>query len=150
MQSELREHQMSIFTQLEYDDFDARPSLDDAWNRLPIVRRLGGLGIRWLGPFVNLGHDQWMGELAGAAWGHLEGCGWQELLRSAGAMLDGRGRVRTTWSADLRDAVYRLSEDGARTGPEGDPDRWASWVCFEMAEPHQYIRALAEKRGWDR
>jgi hypothetical protein len=141
---------MPIFTQREYDDFDARPSFDEAWDRLPIVRRIAGLRVRWLGPLVNLGHDRWMGDLADAAWGHLEDCGWQTAMDAAEQMLDKRGRVRPKWAAAFRDAVERLAEGGGYAGPEGDADRWASWVCFEMAEPHAVIEAMAVKRGWDR
>lgn len=90
---------MPIFKQREYDDFDARPSFDKAWGRLPIVRRIAGLRVRWLGPLVNLGHDRWIGELSGAAWGTLEGCGWQAAMDGAGEMVDKRGRVRPKWAA---------------------------------------------------
>ena len=141
---------MPIFKQREYDDFDARPSFDKAWDRLPIVRRIAGLRVRWLGPLVDLGHDRWIGELSDAAWGTLEGCGWQRAIDGAGEMVDRRGRVRAKWAAAFRDAVERLAEEGGYAGPEGDEDRWASWVCFEMAEPRAVIQATAVKRGWDR
>lgn len=141
---------MPIFTQDEYDDSNARPSLDEAWRRLPVVRRVAGLRVRWLGPLVDLGHERWIGDLSQAAWGYLEGCGWQRAMEDAGPMLDGRGRVRARWAAGLTDAVERLAAEGERTGPEGDRDRWASWVCLEMAEPSAVIQAAAIKRGWDR
>ena len=47
-------------------------------------------------------------------------------------------------------SVDRLAEEGGYAGPEGDEHRWASWVCFEMAEPRAVIQAMATKRGWDR
>lgn len=139
---------MAVFTEQEYAE--DRPSLDDAWDRLPVVRRIAGLRVRWLGPLVDLGHDRWMGDLADAAWGVLESSGWQDALDEGGPMLDGRGRVRPKWATAFRDAVNRLADGGSYAGPEGDADRWASWVCFEMAEPHEVIKRMAEKRGWDR
>lgn len=141
---------MPVFTQQEYDDFDQRPGLDEAWDRLPVVRRIGGLGVRWLGPLVNLGHDRWMGDMADAAWGPLESCGWSEALDRGGPMLDARGRVRRDWALAFRDAVSRLAGAGEYAGPEGDEARWASWLCFEMAEPRAVVSASAAKRGWDR
>ncbi len=86
----------------------------------------------------------------GAAWGTLEGCGWQRAIDGAGEMVDKRGRVRPKWATAFRDAVERLAEEGGYAGPEGDEDRWASWVCFEIAEPRAVIEAIAVKRGWDR
>jgi hypothetical protein len=139
---------MPIFRKREYADDP--PSFNEAWDRLPVVRRIGGLRVRWLGPLVDLGHDRWMGELSGAAWGFGESCGWQAALERGGAMLTPGGRVRPQWAAAFRDAVQRLADMGGYSGPEGDEDRWASWLCYEMAEPRAVIQASAAKRGWER
>jgi hypothetical protein len=141
---------MPLFTVEEYEDFGSRPGMDEAWDRLPIVKRIGGIGLRWLGPLVELGHDRWMGDLADAAYGHLESCGWQHALDQGGAMLDARGRVRPQWAAAFCDAATRLAEGGSYAGPEGDASRWAAWMAFEFSEPHQWLSAAAAKRGWDR
>jgi hypothetical protein len=58
--------------------------------------------------------------------------------------------VRADWSRSFKTAVNRLVEAGLHAGPESDPDRWASWLCFELHEPNKLIRAEAERRGWDR
>ena len=63
---------MPIFQQSEYTDFSCRPGLDEAWERLPVVATFDGLGARWLGPLVDLGHEVWLGDLSQGAWGYLE------------------------------------------------------------------------------
>lgn len=139
---------MPIFRPEEYTD--DRPTLDDGWDRLPIIRRVAGLKLRWIGPLVAVGHDDWAGELSEAAWGHLEGCGWQAAYDAGGDMLDKGGRIRPVWSTALRTAADRLASAGEYSGPEGDIQRWASWLCYEMTEPHDVLLAAATKRGWDR
>jgi hypothetical protein len=141
---------MPIFSEHEYLTFEDRPSLDEAWDRLPVVKRIAGLRIRWLGPLVNLGHDGWIEDLSGAAWGQLTDCGWEQAMDQSGPMMDKRGRVRRRWAAALHKAVELLAEAGGCEGPEGDSDRWASWVCYELSEPRAVIQAAATRRGWDR
>ena len=138
-----------IFTDDEYEDFDQRPDLNAAWDRLPVVRRIAGFGVRYLGPLVDLGLDTWLGEMSQGAYGYLEDSGWMNALPE-GPMLDGAGRVRTSWSRSFKVAVDRLAEAGTNAGPESDPDRWASWLCFELAEPCEVLGAQAKFRGWDR
>ncbi len=138
-----------IFTDDEYEDFDQRPDLNAAWDRLPVVRRIAGFKVRYLGPLVDLGLDPWLGEMSGGAYGYLEDSGWMDALPEA-PMLDAAGRVRTSWSRSFKVAVDRLAEAGTNAGPESDPDRWASWLCFELAEPNEVIGAQAKLRGWDR
>ncbi len=140
---------MPVFTQDEYADFDARPTLDEAWDRLPVVCRVGGFGVRWLGPLVELGHDQWMGDLSEAAYGYLEGCGWREALSEGGEVLDSDGKLEQPWSTAFGAAARRLASQGEYSGPESDPERWASWLVFELAGIHGYVKARAEEKGWD-
>ena len=144
-----KSRQGPIFSDDEYDDFDQRPDLDTAWVRLPVVRRIAGFEVRYLGPLVDLGLDTWLGEMSQGAYGYLEGSGWMNDLPE-GPMLDTAGRVRTAWSGRFKIAVTRLADAGANAGPESDPDRWASWLCFELSEPREVIGAKAKLRGWDR
>jgi hypothetical protein len=65
-------------------------------------------------------------------------------------MLDKAGRVRAAWSRSFEDAVERITEAGLNAGPDSDPDRRASWISFELSQPHDLIRAAAEARGWDK
>jgi hypothetical protein len=141
---------MAIFTQDEYRNFYERPSLEEAWDRLPVVMRADRLRVRWLGPLVNLGHDGWMGELANGAWGQLEDCGWQEILAEAGDPMGATGRVRTTWAKAFGRAARTLASNGSYAGPEGCPHRWASWLAFEMGDIRDIVEARAKARGWDR
>lgn len=139
---------MSLFTDAEYRHFDQRPSLEEAWRRLPVVLRLEGLDLRWLAPLVDLGHDQWLGELSQGAWGYLEACGWQQLYDEAGALLTARGKIRKPWARSFAAATQRLAAEGAYAGPERCPHRWASWIAFSHSEPRAHLQALAEQAGW--
>ncbi len=141
---------MPIFTEEEYHDHWQRPDLREALDRLPVVMRADRLELQWLGPMVNLGHDVWMGELANAAWGHLEGCGWQRILADAGPVLAPSGRVRTAWAKAFGRAARALADAGGWAGPEGSPHRWASWLAFEMSELRDVVEARAVAKGWDR
>ncbi len=136
-----------LFTDEEYDDWDARPTLREAWDRLPVVRTIAGFKIRWLGPLVELGYDEWLEDIATEAWEHLEHTGWADLLPE-GPLLDRRGRVRADWSRAFKRAVDRLVA-AAFMSLETDPDRWASWGCYTLHEPNRLLRAEAERRGWD-
>ena len=139
---------MSLFTDDEYRKFSMRPALDEAWERLPIITTVNGVGLRWIGPLVDLGHDQWLGELAQAAWGYLEDCGWHEALAEGGDMLDGDGSIRTEWSSAFGRAARSIAEAGACSGPENDLDRWGSWIAAEMSAPRAYVEGIAETKGW--
>ena len=141
---------MPIFQQSEYTDFSCRPGLDEAWERLPVVATFDGLGARWLGPLVDLGHELWLGDLSQGAWGYLEGCGWQEALAECGPMLSPSGDIHAPWSEGFAEAVRLLVAAGEHAGPESRPDRWASWVAWAYTEPHDHVRGLAEANGWDR
>ncbi|GEM_PF-6601278 len=121
--------------------------IDRAFAALPIIDTFDGLRVRWLGPLVDQGHDAWMGELAEAAWGYLELCGWQAAYGEGGPMLGPDGAVRPTWEGAFGQAARLLAEEGGRAGPEGDPERWAAWLAFELSDPHRWIRGKAEGGG---
>jgi hypothetical protein len=140
---------MAIFDMDEYENLAQRPDFDEAWDRLPVIRRIDGLRVRWLGPLVDLGHAGWIGELTAAAYGYLEDCGWSERLPE-GSMVDARGRTRPAWAKVFAAAARDLAFEGSQAGPEGHDDRWASWLAFELAESHGVLRAVAEEKGWDR
>lgn len=132
------------------DDYDCSPAFEECWSRLPIIRRIGGWEVRWLAPLVDLGYESWIGDMSEGAWGYLEDCGWQAAMTGCGPMLDKRGRLKPKWVSAFCDAVVRLKDAGEYAGPEGDGDRWASWLCFKLSEPHGILAAKAKKRGWDR
>ncbi len=140
---------MAIFEDEEYEGSEQHLSLDEAWDRLPVIRRVDGLRVRWLGPLVDLGHGGWIGALSAAAYGYLEDCGWSERLPE-GQMLDGRGRTRRAWASAFGEAARDLAFEGSHAGPEGHADRWASWLAFELAESHDVLREVALMKGWDR
>jgi hypothetical protein len=112
----------------------------EAWTCLPVVLDIKGLSVRWLGPLVDIGHDRWLGSMSQAAWGHLEDCGWADLLPNEGFLR--AGKVAPAWVEGLFSAAVSLSLAGVRAGPECDPEIWVSWLCFEISEPHRYLRAL--------
>lgn len=141
---------MPLFTDLEYTEVEHLPSFDEAWDRLPVVLTIGEIGVRWLGPLVELGYDRWMGDLSEAAYGYLVDCGWRGPLDDAGRPLDDDGRLRPAWGTAFSEAVQCLTLEGERAGPESDPERWAAWLAFELAGVHGLVRLLAEAEGWER
>ena len=139
-----------LFTDAEYSDWELRPGLDEAWERLPVVRKIAGFKIRYLGPLIDLGYDGWLEEVSTAADGYF---GWDRLLPE-GPMLDSRGRIRADWSRAFKSAVGKLvweaQLDGQLEGPIWGPDDWATWLCHTLHKPKKLIRAKAERSGWDR
>jgi hypothetical protein len=140
---------MPVFSDAEYDDFDLRPDFETAWRRLPVLATIGGIKVRWLGPLVDLGHDVWLSELSQGAYGHLEDCGWSDLLPE-GSVTGPGGRIRRTWAKGFAAAVEVLAEAGSAAGPESDPERWASWLAFELADLHAVVRARAAAKDAER
>ncbi|MFH1469812.1 MAG: hypothetical protein ABIO70_35835 [Pseudomonadota bacterium] len=138
---------MSVFTEAEYRDSDQRPSLEEAWGRLPVLCHIDGLAIRWVGPLVNLGLDPWLADMAEGAWGPLEDCGWQEILEDCGEALAADGSFRPAWAQAFGEAARTLAEAGEYAGPESDPEAWAAWLCFELAKPREAIERLADEQG---
>lgn len=120
-------------------------ALDRAYHRLPTAQ-ITGLNARWVGPLVDQGFDTWLGELSEAAYGHLEVCGWQEALEEAPPMHRDSGRIDRAWVAAVQEAARRLADEGGYAGPEGSAERWASWLVFELSEPHTWVRDRIEKR----
>ncbi len=141
---------MPLFTDLEYTEPEQLPSFDQAWDRLPVALTIGGLGVRWVGPLVQLGYDRWLGDLSEAAYGYLQDCGWREPLDEAGAPLDPEGRLRPAWALAFAEAARCLALEGERAGPESDPERWAAWLAFELGGVHGLVKRRAEAEGWDR
>ena len=109
---------------------------------LKVRATIDGLGVRWLGPLANA-TSLWLDDMSTAAYGYLEDCGWGTCLRS-GPMVTEGGRVSRTWAKGFGEAARRLAEAGSRAGPESDPEAWASWLAFELAEPHAWLRAKAQ------
>ena len=139
---------MPIFTDDEYRKLAQRPGLEEAWQRLPVVATVDEVDLRWIGPLVDLGHDQWLGDLAQAAWGYLEDCGWHAALAEGGEMLDDDGAIRSEWASAFGRAARRIAEAGTRSGPENDLGRWGSWIAAEMSAPRAYVQGIAEAKGW--
>lgn len=149
----MSEYPRPLFTKKEYSGWEARPGLDEAWERLPVVRKIAGFGIRYLGPLIELGFDEWMSDLSSGAYGHLLQPvywypPWTRFI-PRGPMLDRTGRIRADWSRGFRRAVEHLVRAAEEAGEETDPERWASWLCFELHESKGLIRTMAERRGWD-
>ncbi|MBN1335802.1 MAG: hypothetical protein JXB39_07555 [Deltaproteobacteria bacterium] len=138
---------MPIFTLEEYARPGQRPSFEEAWDRLPVLRTWDGIRVRWLGPLVDLAHDVWLEDMAQAAWGYLEGCGWVTEYEEGGPMLDAKGRVRKAWMRAFGRAVRILADAGRDAGPESDPDRWGSWLAFSLTEPRAVVERAARLRG---
>jgi hypothetical protein len=140
---------MPVFTESEYRNRDERPDIYEAWDRLPVAATIDGIKVSWVGPLIELGHDVTLGDMGNAAWGYLESCGWQRMLAEGGAMLDDDGAIRPAWAKAFGAAARRLAEEGLYAGPENEVDHWGSWIAFEISEPHEYLKALALKNGWD-
>ena len=140
---------MPVFTDDEYNDFDQRPDFETAWSRLPVLATIGGIKVRWLGPLVDLGHDVWLSQLSEGAWGYLEDSGWSELIPE-GEVTGPAGGIGQTWAKGFAAAVERLAEAGGAAGPESDPERWASWLAFELAGLHDLVRARAAAKDAER
>ncbi len=118
-------------------------SLQEAWSRLPVLFYIEGDSVRWLGPLVDIGHEQWLSDMSEAAWGYLECCGWAELLPDEPFLKPG-GVISTAWREGLHAAAHRLAIEGCHAGPESNPEYWLSWICFAIGETHDYVRGLAE------
>jgi hypothetical protein len=137
----------TLFEPREYLERDI--DFQTAWSRLPVVEVVGGVGVRWVGPLVELGLDTRLGDLANAAYGHLEDCGWEAALR-AGGPVRASGRQATAYARAFANAVRMLAAAGLRAGPEADPEVWAAWIAFEMDIMHARIHQRAARRGWAR
>ena len=120
-------------------------AIDRSWNRLP---RAGvpGLDARWLGPLVDKGLDGWLGDLSQGAYEILEDCGWLSDIRAAPPMLDDDGGFDPGWIACIQKAAQSLADAGAYAGPESEVERWTSWLLWELAEPHAWIRERIDGR----
>lgn len=121
-------------------DFHA---LDLVWADLPA---LPGMRARWLGPLVEAGFAAWIGDLSEAAYGHLETCGWLDDVRQMGPMMCDDGTLEPAWVTALDHVANLLAREGARAGPESDPERWRSWLVWELAAPHAWASDIACSR----
>ena len=118
-------------------------SLREAWSRLPVLFKIEENSVRWIGPLVDIGHEQWLSDMSEAAWGYLECCGWAELLPDEPFLMP-RGGISKAWKEGLHAAANRLAIEGGYAGPESDAEYWLSWLCFAIGEPNDYVRGLAE------
>jgi len=134
-----------VFTPEEYEERDL--DFETAFARLPVVLVLGGLRVRWVGPLVELALDGRLGDLAEAAYGYLESCGWIDLLNES-RLVD--GQPTPTYARAFARAARALAEAGTSAGPESDPEVWASWIAFEQRGLHGLVEGLATARGWER
>lgn len=98
---------------------------------LPVLFHIAPHRVFDLRPVVNQGNAMPIGDLAAAAYGFLEGCGWLEVLQSAPAALTPEGRVDEDWKAAALDAAQRLALEGASAGPDGDLETWLAWLALE-------------------
>lgn len=137
---------MPVFTTEEYESRRERPSFEEAYDRLPVIARWDGLRVRWIGPLIDLGYEEWADELGTAAWGVLEDCGWMQRFDECGPLLSPCGKVRRTWTKAFGQAARRLAEEGAYSGFEGDPERVASWLGANLAACADYLQARAAAR----
>ena len=118
-------------------------SFERAWRKLPVVFVMDGEHVRWLGPLVDAGHDDWIGDLSNAAYSHLEDCGWMDLVPSVPATVRD-GRLCAEWSEALSLASEQLALAGCYSGPESSAVRWASWLVFEWSSLHRLAQHLAD------
>ncbi len=117
-------------------------SFIEAYERLPVAFEVQDLAARWIGPVIDIGHEQWISDMGQAGWGYLEGCGWSDLLPSDEEMLTSTGKLSKVWEKGLYAAACRLAERARYSGPESDPSVWLSWICFAMSKPNAYITSL--------
>lgn len=134
---------MPIFTAQEYDDFDERPDLDDAWPRLPVLARWDGLRIRYLGPLVDLDLTEWMEDLSHANYNVFAWSRWVERVGEAGPPEGPGGGMRRTWLKTFGEVVRDFAY---QAGFEHDPDVVASWVAWELADTHALVKQRAARR----
>jgi hypothetical protein len=105
----------------------------------PVLLTIGPLEIRWMGAMVDLGFEEWVGDLGNGGWGILEGCGWQEDLPADTPFFDASGVLHPAWERGIQEAANKLAENGRYSGPESDPSIWASWIVFEISEPRARV-----------
>ena len=117
-------------------DWNALDAVYGALPRAPIR----GLRAKWLAPLVEQGFGEWIGELESAAYGHLEDCGWRDTVRQAPAMHKADGDVDRRWCDAMRAAAGKLASAGQYAGPEGNRERWVSWLVYTLSEPHRHVK----------
>jgi hypothetical protein len=128
---------------MNYAEFDA------AWSRLPPIPS-DNLHGRWGGPLVDAGLEQHLSDLSEAAYGYLEHCQWLPAIRQAPAFaVEGR-RVDADWVAAITEAAQLLAEAGSISGPESSEEKWLSWLCWELAGPHEWLTEVLEGDEDDR
>ena len=114
-------------------------ALNREWNTLPKVP-FPGSNARWIGPLIDRGYAMYVGDLSQAAYGHLEHTDWMTTMNEAPEMLTASGAINPKWVAALNQAAAALAESGRYSGPESCAERWASWLVFELSEPHRWTR----------
>lgn len=130
------------------EEYEARElEFHEAYDRLPIVLMVDELGIRWLGPLVDLALDGVLGDLEAAAYGYLEDCGWRGHLEGLRA---GETQFTPEYATAFGRAARALAEAGENAGPDPDPEVWASWLAFHLSGIASLIRGRATAAGWDR
>lgn len=139
---------MPLFTAEEYKSRRARPHFEDAYPRLPVLARWDGLRVRWIGPLIELGFERWADELYEAAYGVLaDECGWAGNFEDCGPMRGSGGGLRCRWTKAFGAAARELAIAGGQAGFEGNPERVASWLAFNLADTHDLLRERAKRRG---
>ena len=112
-------------------------ALATTWSKLP---RVPELQARWIGPLVETPFVEWISDMSEGAYGYIEDCGWLDAVGDMGDMLDSTGALRPEWVADFRAAATLLAEAGRDSGPESSEERWRSWLIWELADPHDWVR----------
>ena len=140
---------MPLFTDDEYTDLDRRPGLDEAWKRLPPILHLDGIGVRWVGPLLELGHHFWLGRMNNLGRPVMNYGGWH-ILATAKPFFDNKGDAHPHAAKVFGRVVRRLTQSGEVAGPTGVAEHWAAWLAFQWVPLHRVVRALAERRGYDR
>ena len=135
---------MPVFGREEYE-FGNRPSLEEAYARLPVLARWDGLRVRWIGPLVDLGFDGWIEEVGQGAW--VVAPNWADAFDACGPLCGPSGRPRRAWTKVFGEVVRDLARMGGDAGFEGDPERVASIIAFTLAESHDLLRRRAVQRG---
>ena len=114
-------------------------ALDREWSNLPEAQ-IPGSSARWIGPLIDKGFELYVCDLSQAAYGYLEHTDWMTTMNEAPQMLTQHGKFSPQWIAALNKAAADLAESGRYSGPESCAKRWASWIVFELSEPHRWIR----------
>jgi hypothetical protein len=119
--------------------------LHSVYSKLPVILQWNKVRVRCLEPLMDAGFQMLLEDMGSAAWGYLEGTGWQKHLPNGEPFNDLR-EIRISWLDQLLAAADQLAESGGCSGPTGDRELWLSWLFLSVG-PASDLRKTWEELG---